>query len=411
MGFREPQTPGLGGIDELTNAETSFVTGLASLAYVTGDILYYDGAILNRLPRGTNGQVLELVSGIPSWQNASSGGVTDHGALTGLGDDDHTQYALLAGRAGGQTLYGGTASGNDLTLFSTSHSTKGTIFFDVASANTIPVSGGSNVDPYIFAGESDAPYLYIDRNTGATHIGWGAQYTAGSFTYRNSHRFYFDTDFNGSGVKGTYIEAVPTDPGGQQQFKVQFYVDGTLQFALSGVAGVVMPNGFTAGALVLSGDVLRGANSSQIIIRGEANYAKIIGERNSVGDYDVQITGRQINGGATASNLVGFFNDNTVQSYFDPIGGLVLKTVGSGFALKEGTNATMGTATLSGGTVVVSTTKVTANSRIFLTVQGGTLTNVGTPYVSARTAGTSFTISSVNPLDASNVGWIIIEPS
>ena len=36
----------------------------------------------------------------PTWQNASSVGTTDHGALTGLTDDDHTQYALLAGRDG-----------------------------------------------------------------------------------------------------------------------------------------------------------------------------------------------------------------------------------------------------------------------------------------------------------------------
>ncbi len=90
---------------------------------------------------------------------------------------------------------------------------------------------------------------------------------------------------------------------------------------------------------------------------------------------------------------------------------LKLGTVGTGLYVKEGTNATMGVATLSAGTVVVSTTKVTANSRIFLTIDGGTLTNVGATYVSARTAGTSFTISSTNILDASNVSWIIIEPA
>lgn len=90
---------------------------------------------------------------------------------------------------------------------------------------------------------------------------------------------------------------------------------------------------------------------------------------------------------------------------------LKLTTAGDGLYVKEGSNATMGTATLSAGTVTVNTTKVTANSRIFLTVNGGTLTNVGTVYISARSAGTSFTISSVNVLDASDVAWIIIEPA
>lgn len=45
--------------------------------------------------------------------------VTDHGDLSGLTDDDHTQYARLAGRSGGQVLIGGTAAGDDLTLQTT----------------------------------------------------------------------------------------------------------------------------------------------------------------------------------------------------------------------------------------------------------------------------------------------------
>lgn len=57
-------------------------------------------------------------------------GQLDHGlALTGLSDDDHTQYALLAGRSGGQTLIGGIDAGDDLTLQSTSNGTKGSILF------------------------------------------------------------------------------------------------------------------------------------------------------------------------------------------------------------------------------------------------------------------------------------------
>jgi hypothetical protein len=82
-----------------------------------------------------------------------------------------------------------------------------------------------------------------------------------------------------------------------------------------------------------------------------------------------------------------------------------------GIQVPEGANKTMGIATLSSGTVTVNTTAVTANSRIFLTVNGGTLTNVGTPYVSARSPGTSFTITSTNASDASDVAWLIIEPA
>ena len=43
--------------------------------------------------------------------------VIDHGTLAGLvPDDDHTHYALLAGRSGGQTLIGGTGAGDRLIL-------------------------------------------------------------------------------------------------------------------------------------------------------------------------------------------------------------------------------------------------------------------------------------------------------
>jgi hypothetical protein len=70
----------------------------------------------------------------------------------------------------------------------------------------------------------------------------------------------------------------------------------------------------------------------------------------------------------------------------------------------------MGRATLAAGTVTVNTTAVTANSEIFLTCQ----TPGGTPgflRVSARTAGTSFTITSSSSTDTSVVAWMIVEPA
>lgn len=68
-----------------------------------------------------------------------------------------------------------------------------------------------------------------------------------------------------------------------------------------------------------------------------------------------------------------------------------------------------GVASVSSGTVTVNTSLVTANSLIFLSPLEGVL-NVGILRVSARVAGTSFTILSSNVLMSGNVAWSIIEP-
>lgn len=68
----------------------------------------------------------------------------DHGTLVGLGDDDHTIYALLAGRSGGQTLIGGTGASNNLTLESTSNATKGFIIVPAGTNIGMP-TGLSNM--------------------------------------------------------------------------------------------------------------------------------------------------------------------------------------------------------------------------------------------------------------------------
>jgi len=78
-------------------------------------------------------------TGVAVWSQIDGGGegASAHDELTGLDADDHTQYALLDGRSGGQVLYGGTGSGDDLILNSTSHATVGTI--------TIASNVGTNV--------------------------------------------------------------------------------------------------------------------------------------------------------------------------------------------------------------------------------------------------------------------------
>lgn len=66
--------------------------------------------------------------------SGGDGAQIDHGGLAGLADDDHAQYPLLVGRGGGQTLKGGTAASEGLTLQSTVHATKGKILLGAASA-------------------------------------------------------------------------------------------------------------------------------------------------------------------------------------------------------------------------------------------------------------------------------------
>jgi hypothetical protein len=90
---------------------------------------------------------------------------------------------------------------------------------------------------------------------------------------------------------------------------------------------------------------------------------------------------------------------------------VVVSTVGKGLKIKEGLNARMGIATLVAGEVTVPNTSITASTRIFLTCQDPNGGTVGQLYVSARTASTSFVISSTSITDTSIVAYELIEPA
>lgn len=89
-------------------------------------------------------------------------------------------------------------------------------------------------------------------------------------------------------------------------------------------------------------------------------------------------------------------------------GNVLISTIGKGLQVKTGTNAKIGTAVLVAGTVTVANTSVTANSRIFLTsqVDGGV---PGSVRVTAKTAATSFVITSSLTTDTSTIAWMIVE--
>lgn len=87
-------------------------------------------------------------------------------------------------------------------------------------------------------------------------------------------------------------------------------------------------------------------------------------------------------------------------------GSLGLNTAGNKINIATGTNASVGTGTLSGGTATISTTAVTASSIIQL--QLTSCSTCGALYIGTVTAGTSFVVSSTNVLDASTFNYWII---
>lgn len=101
-------------IEDITAEDIGDLANVTITDIASGEILTWNGSAF------INNTLAE--AGI-----AAASHTHDHGAITGLTDDDHTQYVLLAGRSGGQDVIGGTAASNALTLESTSHGTKGKI--------------------------------------------------------------------------------------------------------------------------------------------------------------------------------------------------------------------------------------------------------------------------------------------
>jgi len=133
----------------------------------------------------------------------------------------------------------------------------------------------------------------------------------------------------------------------------------------------------------------------------------IIGVQNATATALTSNTYNELNDGTTGEwTVAGTGYLSTTNVY----GNLNVATAGSGLQVAEGSNAKQGTAVLNGTTaVVVSNTSVTASSRIFLTINtpGGT---PASPYVFARSAGTSFSIKSTGASDTSTVAYEIFEP-
>lgn len=121
--------------DMATSLEGLLKASSGSVAVAIAQVDYVDPATLGTMASAdaadyyTASAVDSLLVG-----KADASHAHDHGDLSGLADDDHAQYALLAGRSGGQALAGGSGAGEALALSSTSHASKGKILLGGGAA-------------------------------------------------------------------------------------------------------------------------------------------------------------------------------------------------------------------------------------------------------------------------------------
>jgi hypothetical protein len=119
--------------------------------------------------------------------------------------------------------------------------------------------------------------------------------------------------------------------------------------------------------------------------------------------------GLAVNGGLTLAS--GDFHVNEGAIFSGTIetfsANIQVKTAGYGITIAEGANAKLGSGTLSGGTVTIANTSVTAASIIFLTDTSNGA-NLGVLSVGVITAGDGFVVNSSNALDSGTFNFLII---
>lgn len=132
-----------------------------------------------------------------TWLASAPDSEIDHSTLSGLvtGDAGHTQFAMLAGRAGGQTLQGGTAASNNLIFESTSHATKGTV---QTKDNFVPFTDASYSGSWSGTDLGDSTHNFRDLYTKGEAFGLRFQNvtvgTLPSSSMQNQGRVVFTTD-------------------------------------------------------------------------------------------------------------------------------------------------------------------------------------------------------------------------
>lgn len=202
-----------------------------------------------------------------------------------------------------------------------------------------------------------------------------------------------------SGTTGTgnvVFSAAPTFSGtvtfGASGTTIASGSTGSLVLPIGGPSNIGFNGVFNIGYAASGGQYASDANGGDVVLSKSSN--RLLLSANGGGTSGVQLT----------SSAIGFSVSATITG-----GDLIMATAGRGLQLKSGSNARIGTGTLSGGTLAVANTSVTANTRVFLTdTTSGSIVNVGSLTV-VTSAGVGFTVTSTNIADTSTFNWMLIE--
>ena len=222
---------------------------------------------------------------------ATNASAIDHNSLSNLTVGDvHTQYAFLSGRAGGQSLIGGTAASNNLTLTSTSNGTKGSILFDTAGAfGNIGTAGAWTLGP---SGASADSLEHLARGS----MKWDAGTSSGNF-------FPFTFATNSSITTGMNLYNTDTS---QSIFFALAESDAATSFYMQRF-------GSTHATLANQAHLIQGVNSSlnfgtNAIVRGDISGSGVWTIGTAAASADT--IGHRVNGGFRVN--AGVVTDQTV---------------------------------------------------------------------------------------------------
>lgn len=410
-----------------SSALSAFNAGLTATTIQTSGVATLDSAIItnNASVGGTLG-----VTGAATFNGATINGAATLGSTLGV-----TGASTLAGvtcttlAASGNTTVGGTlgvtgattlaaATATSLSINGSALSLAGNLTTSGAFATTLTTTGTTTLTlPTTGTLLSTASSIALTQlaQTGATTgqgIVWnGSAWAPGSVGGGGGAGSFTTLDASGATTLATTLDVTGVTTLAKGGGDTNYVLIGNatsgntlkLMGRASGSASLIEAQGFDSSVGLRYTTKLTGAHEFRTRSSNQLQFQ--ITDTNTVANY-LSVTGAVA---SSAPVLSALGSDTNVDVRVTPKGTGMLST--TGLKIDEGTNKRMGvTAAMTAGSITVSTTAVTANSRIFLTAQ----TTGGTPgalRVSARTAGTSFTITSTSGSDTSTVAWVIMEPA